>query len=220
MNPIASKWPAARLTGPRVSPELALEFIRRTDSAFTYCSTNNHVFADDFNYLLGREDRWAYDAAFREHFGFVDLNYLASHWIASSYIGGPHGPVAPSGVVRLAINFGKWPSVEGVESDLAKVAEAFPWLAFKLSLHDLCDNFEELDEIGPATHSWRLGDGKFEAIEPETLPVETPDVITHFLSSLSGGRRETTWTIDQIERMWGEQIREARRLAQAEATDQ
>lgn len=218
---ISTKWPAARLRGPDVAPELALEFIRRTDGALVGESfTNNKLFEAQLEELLGMREhqnpdadfseRWKRRQAFSEAFGYVHLEHLSSSWVASAWIGGPDGPVSPTGKVLLAKNFGKWPSVEEIESDLKIIAAEFPWLTFDLSVWG---HMEEGDD-GLPSNSWRVEAGKWEAVEPKTLSVSEPDRITSFFSSMHNPMREQTWTVTQIEKMWGDKIKEAREWAQ------
>jgi len=216
---INTKWPAARLRGPNVSIENALEFIRRTDGFLVGDGfTNDRDFEIRYKRMAGFpeeggdwSERWKWLNQFKEKFGHIDLEHLASHWVASTYIGGPDGPVSPSGKVLLANNFGKWPSTDEVEADLTKIAEAFPWLTFDLSIWG---HTEEGDE-GPPSVSWHLEGGSWSVIEPKILQVSEPDVITMFMTSFSRPGRERSWEVPQIEEMWGDQIKAAARGASA-----
>ena len=217
---IANKWPAARAIGPNVSAENALEYIRRTDTAFdspeyacndrTFCSRLAKLlrYPEDFN---GAWDGWN---AFKEEFGRVDLEHLGTRWIASSYIGGPDGLVSPLGEVRLAHNFGKWPSIEEVESDLEKVSKAFPWLAFDLWLWDSHEEGDAVRWGSDPTHAWAVGDGTWRraptagACAGKKVPQEH-DQSASLLGIAMGTRSETTFPISRIEEMWGGKIREA-----------
>jgi len=211
---ISVKWPAARLRGPDVSIENALEFIRRTDRFLVGDGfTNNHLFEASYLKLAGMgDDRysgnfdWEREDRFKAAFGHIYLTHLRSRWVASSYVGGPQGPVSPSGKVLLAVNFGKWPTEEEIEGDLTKIAEAFPWLTFDLSVWG---HREEGDD-GPPSNSWHLEAGKWEPIEPKVLQVFEPDVMSSFMANIYNPHREITWTVPQIDTLWGRQIREAR----------
>lgn len=150
MKEISNKWPAARLSGPDVSTENALEYIRRTDSCLINPEHkfNNRYFEDQLSYMIGNpyisgdlkdfQKSWAWQEKYSESFGHVELEHLGSSYVASSYIGGPNGTVSPSGKVSRANNFGKWPSVEEVEDDLNKIAESFPWLSFVFGFMGQC----------------------------------------------------------------------------------
>lgn len=218
---IFTKWPAARLIGPIVSVGNAMEFIRRTDGFLVGDGfTNNRHFRTEYEKLSGLRDGvppledfelyWNRKEKFKEAFGHVRLEHLASHWVASAYIGGPDGPVSPSGKVILVKNFGKYPSESEIEEDLTAIAENFPWLTFDLSVWG---HLEEGDE-GLPSNSWHLENGSWEVVEPKELKVSEPDVITSFIAGLGNPRREQTWDIGQIKHLWGSQIAEARAAAE------
>lgn len=214
---ISNKWPAARLSGPDVGIEQAMEYILRTDCAIEspIYICNDRRFCEEFTRLLGYDDsNWEYHNHFLAELGHVRLNHLSSNWIASPYIGGPHGPVSPFGLVRLAKNFGKWPSLEVIETDLTKVAKVFPWLSFDLWLWDSPDEGGAVRWGSDPTHAWALADGDWRRVPTEgacngkAVPAEYD--MTQVLSSIAvGSRRETTWTIDQIKHMWGDRFRQA-----------
>lgn len=224
------KWPAVRIYGPAISPEAALEIIRRTDRAFETGGRylcNDRRFEAQFEEILSfskpdphkpfDKDEYQLEMNFRRHFDFVDLQYLASHWIATSYINGPHGFVHPNGVISLAMNFGKWPSISTIEHDLATFTSAFPEVAFKVFLWDVEDGDEAIHGKEDPTHAWSVGGCAFERIDPKTvewrnLP-KTPSVAEGVLSIVGGFRRETTWTVPEIVAMWGEKIEAAKKRA-------
>lgn len=214
---ISTKWPAARLIGPDVSVENALEFIRRTEEAFAYgFFTNDRVFEAQFKRLMNLGDDWSARERFRKDFGSIDLEHLSSNWVAAAYIGGPTGPVSPSGRVSLAKNFGKYPSCEEVEADLDRIASEFPWLSFTLGVWG---HLEEGDD-GLPSDMWKLSDGKWERAEPAEMRWPHPFDISTFVSALSqGNRRETTWTIEHIDRMWGDKIRSSVEAAKRGASE-
>lgn len=218
---ISVKWPAARLLGPDVALEHALEFIRRTDAALVGNGfTNNRLFERDLNSLIGLPDdddfreRWNFQERFSQQFDHVPLEHLGSHWIASAYIGGPNGPVSPSGKVRLAKNFGKWPNVEEIEADLRNIADNFDWLIFDLSVW----GHQEEDDSGLPSHTWHLEGGSFARVEPMTIPIQEPDTLASFFAGMNNPLREQTWTIKQIDGMWGQKIREAKAQAMSAGT--
>ncbi len=238
MTDIVSKWPAARLRGRAVAPELALEYIRRTDPMLVngMAHTNDHYFNRCLAAILGmqtddalygpdfdpalRTRQWQYQEAFTKAFGHVQLQHLASSWVGSSYIGGPGGPVWPCGRVEYARNFGKWPGVEGVERDLTTVAAEFPWLEFTLSVWGHSEEGTE----GLPSHTWELVNGRWRAVPPAELPdVVEDDPVAAFMRRLTPGQRmgsgETTWTTAQIMDMWEPQITAARRAAEAEVQE-
>jgi hypothetical protein len=227
MMGISTKWPAARLRGPDVAQEQALDFIMKTDPFLVGGGfTNDRLFEAEYRRLSGLvepdyngEEKvdWSQiyqrEERFKKALGHIDLQHLASHWVANTYIGGPCGPVSPSGKVLLAINFGKWPDEDEIEDDLSKLASAFPWLTFDLSVWG---NSEEGDE-GLPSNTWHLEAGKWEAVEPKILQVSFPDVLTTFLTNFNRPGRETTWSVGQIRKMWGDPIDAARIAADVAA---
>ncbi len=225
MLELGTKWPAARISGPPVTVVQALEYIRRTDQAFMgYGFTNDREFERGLRGLLGlpeekygRDHNWrveeAYTQAFGASFEHVELNHLNSRWVASSYIGGPDGPVHPGGRVELARNFGKWPDLREIHTDLDRVAAAFPWLQLKLALWDGYSNEDEDVTAGPPTHTWHLrGDGTWAAVAPEAvvLPTTATDPVAAFMVNFNKPGRETTWTVADIKALWGKEIATAR----------
>ena len=209
MEEIHNKWCPVRLIGPNVSPDKALEFIRRTDDSFSYVGCNDRNFCDRFEALIGIDD---YEARrrFLEAFDHLALGHLASHWIASAWIHGPSGPVWPTGKVSLAKNFGKWPNIAEVESDLEIIAQNFDWLTFDLALWDT----EETTD-GDPTHRWSVQQGGWSRVEsgaPAPQWPSEPDSDTSLMAVMfkSPSARETTWPVEHIDRMWGAQIRNAR----------
>lgn len=220
---ISRKWPAARLVGPDVSQEHALDFIRRTDKALVghgFC--NNHAFEADLKKWLDLDDPFATEMrdftaayalreAYEREAGFVRLEHLASHWVSSAFIGGPHGPVSPTGRVVLAGNFGKWPSSDEVEKDLSKLAPAFPWLTFDLALW----GHEEETTEGEPSCFWHVEGGEWSRAPAHVLKVSDPDHVTTFILGLNNPMRENTWTVPAIDFMWGAEHRAA--LARAKA---
>lgn len=224
---ISNKWPAARLLGPNVEVEQALDFIWLTDYALQepgYC-TNDRQFSEELSDWLGcpsfdrphsgnrgehlsKHEEWCEKKRKRN---LVELSFLSSNWVASSYVFGPHGPVHPDGKVKLHVNFGKWPSIDEVEIDLETIAEVFPWLSFTLALWDSQDESDSVERGDEPDFAWKLHGGQFERI-PASLevfgdfPIPKESSIEEALSDLGrpfNDRRETTWTMDQIRKMWG-----------------
>lgn len=214
---IGCKWAPFLLHGPSVSTNDALEFIRRTDRALIdpKYACNDRSFERNLSVLIGVPDDWdsafRYGEAFKRAFGHVELTHLGSNWVASSYIFGPNGPVHPNGSVHKVGNFGKYPSVSEIEEDLSKLAE-FSWLSFHLYVWD---NHQEEAE-GEPDFGWRVDAGKW--TRTTDLPSETrrePDLSAALnrIAFMPAGRRECTWTVTQIEEMWGVQIANARDAA-------
>lgn len=152
----STKWPAARLYGPAVTVEQALDIILRTDSSLSSLAwmCNDTRFENHLRHMIGRRenDDWEVLEDYQKNYGHVRLEYMASHWVASSYIFGPHGPVHPDGTLGFAINFGKYPTVEEVESDLKAMSAAFPYLDFHLFLWDQGGEHNDVtNELPPTT---------------------------------------------------------------------
>lgn len=197
---ITNKWPRVVLIGPRVSETRALQYIARTDCTLRWpgYAGNDHAFRERVCELLG------YKAASEEQLAemrHVSLGHLQSDWIACSYIHGPHGPVHPNGTVHMEKNFGKWPSVEEIEGELATVAREFPWLEFNLYLWD---NPEE-ERRGDPDISWRLVSGTWWrahrpiVLEP-SLPA-APGIDAAVMRIMSGNKREQAFSLEGVERL-------------------
>ena len=134
------KWPQMRVTGIPVTPERAKEIIRRTDQFFSYPSYagNDKDWRDCVCRVLripleGDDDKnWATRHkeldAWKKKWGYLETAYVRNDWIASSFAGGPHGWCSPEGVIGFIHNVGKWPRVEDLLKDWAKLAKAFPFL--------------------------------------------------------------------------------------------
>ena len=219
MREISKKWPAARLLGPDVSVERALDFIWRTDYALQnpgFCC-NDKKFERDLAEWLELPDfvgAWEDRRLLFEKRGQVHLDHLGSHWVASAYIFGPNGPVHPNGEVRLHKNFGKWPNVEEVENELDILVAEFPWLVFDLAIWDSDDGVKAISSGAHPDLAWRLADGKWERLdEPtvesvfqdRTIPMDRP-IEQVARDMVTGWRRETTWTIGELKRMWNDRL--------------
>lgn len=218
---IHKKWPHIRLYGPAIELDRALEIILRTDRSLARLEwmCNDRGFENSLRAMIGydqnRDDRWDIIEAYKANYRHVELQYLASHWVADTYIFGAHGPIKPTGEVRYAYTFGKWPSVEEIEADLATFAEAFLDLEFQLFLWDT-DEGPDIAARMPPTHGWYVRAGLIgrhvnpaSAIDWTQVP-KGPNFETGYLT-----RSETTWTVSQIESMWGYQLKSA--MADAKA---
>ncbi len=153
------KWPQMLTTGVPIAPDQAIEIIRRTDAFFSYQGGNDRNFRRAFTTALripvldmegsmelreklGQEDyfkllqqSYADMAAWHERWGFIsDIEYIRPHWVASAFIGGPHGFVHPDGKIGYVDNIGKWPAAEEVDRDWRIIAAAFPFLDIGVSL--------------------------------------------------------------------------------------
>lgn len=130
------KWPQMRVAGRSVSPERALEIIRRTDNFFKYPSGNNKVwikFVYDtvgipyINYDMD-EDWYSCDKkirAFHERWNYVSTEYVINDWISCAFIYGPHGWIHPDGNIYFSDNVGKWPSSQELIDEWKIIATNF-----------------------------------------------------------------------------------------------
>lgn len=198
------KWPAMIVRGVPVTVEQAREIIRRTDTAFQIGISGNDrafnqrvaeimdlprgsVWCSDEN--LTHEDYAALDA-WRERWGVVYSEYITNRWIASTYVGGPHGWCHPDGTLRFDTNVGKWPSVEALLDEWTRVAEAFPFLDLTATLMsgEYCD-----DNIVPLV-TIRVREGR--------ATLEGPQPVTERATDLPEGALETLF-LDQPGRECG-----------------
>lgn len=137
---ISVKWPAFLVQGTSVTEVQAVEILFRTSSA-RLC-LNDRKFESFYYDLLGFPDQESLDmAVINAHYeharalGFLELGYLANSQIASSWIGGPNGWMNWDGQIHCSNkNIGKWPSVQEVSEDWAKIAKAFPFLDLRCQL--------------------------------------------------------------------------------------
>lgn len=74
---------------------------------------------------------------FRSELGVLTIEYLHNAWIASSWIGGPHGWCDWSGKIGCDnYNIGKWPNALHVLQEWQRIAAAFPFLNLDCQLLD------------------------------------------------------------------------------------
>lgn len=218
---IGCKWAPYLIYGPSVQVADALEFIRRTDRALIHpdFACNARRFCNQLKTLInapgdnGRET-WEWISRFEKAFGCVELEHFQSSWVASSWIGGPSGPVSPAGKVHKVANFGKWPSVSEIEADLDKLRE-FTWLTMSVYVWDSSQE----EAVGDPDFGWKLANGAWE--RTTDLPTEERregDLISmvRAIAFMPSEARECTWSIDQIRDMWGAQIEAARESASAD----
>lgn len=224
---INSKWPPVRVTGPKVTEAQALDYILRTDANLVSAeyACNDRAFCSELDAYIGNPfkdamdaRRWEWKEVHARALGHLRLDHFGSNWVASSYIGGPNGLVSPQGDVRIAKNFGKWPSVAQIEDDLTVLAKAFPWLACSVWLWDNPD--EEIPWGSDPTHAWDVGAGAWARVAtngatkgktmPEGLNVEAAALRIALMRSSD---RETSWRMGDINRLFGLQIERARDAA-------
>jgi hypothetical protein len=164
------------VTGRAVSPERALEVIRRTDNFFGWTPRgNNREFIKDVQRLTGvpdvlelaktiplhealeRKQKW------NEKWGLVETSFVRNDWVSSNFIWGPHGWMHPDGTIEFHDNVGKWPSVEEIFDDWAKIAEAFPDLEIEATV---MSEEEVADVEKEPVASFLVGGGKVELVDP------------------------------------------------------
>ena len=216
---ITTKWPAVRIIGKSVSVKKALDFIWKTDYALQNPkhACNDREFCDELEKWLGfttyesKDYRSLYkkrNNIIRHRGQLYELEHFSSHWVASSYINGPHGLVSPQGEISLCRNFGKWPTIGQIENELIILTNNFSWLSFTMGLWDPSYDEDELDivESGQAPNfMWKVNKGKFERIINPSLKYfngkPLPRIDWNYLN-----RRETTWSMEEIRRMWGNRL--------------
>jgi hypothetical protein len=149
-NVALPKWPQMLVLGKPIGEALALEIIRRTDTFFTHgYDGNDHQWNDAVREAVGYpkepENRHELPPGWiREHFekveewtekwGCIPTEYVHNSWISCAFIHGPHGWCHPDGTISYCDNVGKWPDVEAIAGDWAKIAEAFPMLEIDIAL--------------------------------------------------------------------------------------
>lgn len=168
------KWPQMIVTGPRISENLALEVIRRTDLWFMSGGGCNDRDGDrrlvqrfrmphyqdyaerppegfDWCAHWDRGERW------KKAWGAIETGYVHNNWIGSSF--GPHGWCHPDGQLYYIDNVGKWPSIEEIRADWQTLASAFPFLTLTVTLmsdESCVDNTRPVVAMGVADGQVRL----------------------------------------------------------------
>lgn len=193
------KWPQMKVTGVSISPEQALEIIRRTDRFFVCQSGNNRSFIKqaqqilripqydwqnegDFNAFCAEQEAW------EKKWGVISLNYAYNDWISSAFVYGPNGWCHPDGTIDYGFNIGKWPTIEEVLEDWTTIAKEFPFLNVGVSLMD-----SEYCEDNPVpVVSFAIKDGQVTVCDPKETdvhadhtpnqPVDDSSFLVHILN--------------------------------------
>lgn len=185
LNAGLPKWPMHLVYGQPVSPEQAIEVIRRTDRFFQNgWGGNNRQWNRAVKNLLGipdtdrnyeepertHEQRMSVYEQFQEwteKWGVIHTEYIANWWISSAYIGGPHGWMHPSGLIWFNHNVGKWPSASNIYDEWKTLAEAFPFIKLDASLW----SGEYVEDEITCVVGYKIRDGKVEVVagSDETL---------------------------------------------------
>ena len=180
------KWPQMIVTGKRVTVDQAKEIIFRTDSflsdASDYSGGNARNFNRNYRTKAGldllsverkypeghtyRDVDWEKQETLREALEFIHTEYVTNNWGSCAFIFGPHGWCHPDGTILYVDNIGKWPELESVYDDWAKIAEAFPFLDLNVTLM----NKESCEDDGIPVINFRVANGKV-IIEPPDLSV-------------------------------------------------
>lgn len=197
---ITTKWPGLIVVGSDISKELALEINIRT--AHFPLSTNDHQYnVKLMSYILKRPipySEWGsyYDLSeeISKIVKSINVHYFRNEWLASCYIGGPHGWCNPNGkLFSNNYNIGKWPSNEDVESELKLIAETWKQLQFTVQLLNneyCCDDGELI-----VTDQYEIDNGKVSKVEPSSRK-DNVEVVTNDYSIFSHG--ETFLTLNDV----------------------
>lgn len=216
------KWPALAVVGSPVTREQAMEIIIRTDSL--YFSSNDHAFNSELNSLLfdievpsnsydsvsdsiaaklgiKREGNWAqideYKQPFLDALKPLYLNYLQNNWIASSWIGGPHGWCNWNGDIGCRnYNIGKWPSIEDVYNEWKAIAKAFPFLDLKCQL--MSHEAGPEDGIDKPVIEFRISDGLVRMVKPSAPIAPTAFGSADMIARFSNPFAERGCTIEMF----------------------
>lgn len=207
------KWPQCRIWGKTISEEQALEIIRRTDKFFERpeYAGNDRDFRKEAMKIIrypemkegaSYQEFYKREEEFKKRWGVICTEYIINDWLASSYIGGPHGWCHPDGTIAYRDNIGKWPEPEEVYKDLNTIAQNFPFLDFYCCIM----NGEKDEDPDKCKLSFHVQDGEVEILKPlplkDTLPaLEIPDY--GFFGFLT--RSEHEIGLDQL-RKWAEEV--------------
>lgn len=166
------KWPQMYVTGVSVTPEQALEVIRRTDSFFDGYDGNNRLLNKTVKRILNFPDLENFDTLEYHHYlekkenwekkwGCIPLYYISNSWISTSFFFGANGWIHPNGKIGFETNIGKYPSVREVLKEWKLVAKEFPFLELGITLMDgeCCEDNKPIVSI-------RVKDGKATLIDP------------------------------------------------------
>lgn len=217
----------------KISPELAAEIIRRTDSFYGefYCG-NNHKFNRSLYKLSGVPADWEelekdhsccdmsirdiigkdfsekFDNVekWRKSWGCLELSWVWNQWISSCYIGGPHGWISPNGEVGGLMSIGKYPNTDEITEDLIKIAKEWPILEFTAYEVDQ-------DDIEYVYARWEVKDGKAELVkrdykDPKVqysgIQADPETYRKHFEDGIHD--YECWWTLDELKELWKDRI--------------
>ncbi len=116
----------------------------------------------------GVSSDWDIGQLWANEMGYISTSYVKNDWLASAYIGGPHGWMSPAGNVHHdGHNWGKWPSVEEIVEDWKKLLEAFPYIETVTTLY----SGEQCEDHSVPVCTITVGKGQ--------VVVHTPDLTMH-----------------------------------------
>lgn len=197
------KWPACIVIGDSVTMDQAAEIILRTSGL--YFSSNDKSWDRQCYELIGAtyddDDSWhpsfaSTDQA-REKLGILDLSYMHTDRIASSYMGGPNGWINWNGHIHQTNkNIGKWPDHEDVLEDWKIIAATFPYLNLKCQLFDgeYCE-----DDIKPVVE-YQIHHGQVISLLPTEEMIVTQECDMSIEERFSNPFAERGCTLHQLER--------------------
>lgn len=184
---ISSKWPMLIVKGNKVTEDQALDIIFRTNNYYIYGNDRNfreqmlrHIYEDisgskyqevDKSKKVDHVTRHYYQStvvgAIEHKLNVINLEYLNNSRIDTPYIFGRHGWCDWNGNIQCAnYNIGKWPQIEEVNDDLLKIAQAFPYLTFKMQLTS-CESSEIEDNDFEITAEFEVSNGTVKSYYPE-----------------------------------------------------
>ena len=210
------KWPALIVVGKPVTEQQAMVINVMTDR-FSFCSNDREFEKQIHKLIYDVDESWSdlSDALKAKHkirdfhevwdlkekiankYGALELNDMSNTRIVSSWIGGPHGWCNWDGTIGSNnYNIGKYPSVQDVYEDCAKIAEAFPFLEMKVQL---LDQESGSDEPSTAVIEYALKDGKVNMYEPAEALATTAFGSDDMYKRFSNPYAERGCTIEKLE---------------------
>lgn len=203
------KWPRLVVTGRPVTPEQADNILIRT-ADIHYLDCNDK----EWNRTVGRivfGDEDALDRSglpwFKEvrerarQLQVLNLEYLHTYRISSSWMGGPRGWCDWDGRIGCAAySIGKGPGLDEVGAEWSEIAAAFPCL-------DLTAQLMSDEGEGELCAQWRIKDGRAQAEEigeplvtAEEVHAAGRAVFDTFIDTLAGGQNERGVTAERLQR--------------------
>ena len=234
---IEIKWPQMLTTGEQVTEEQAFEIIRRTDTFITDPNGgfgNNEQLVSRMRQMLGLQSYidleaewhrrnvhknlqgngssyWTSGWDLREvisgSLGNIPTSYIHNTWASSSYIGGPGGWCHPDGVINFSMQVGKWPTLDEVVGDWARMLDAFPFIKVNVSMYDDEEKYgtNSVKGVPKATSNLIVGDGEIKFVDSDSSlhnsnhsNVESD--IDKFHKNINNPYRELGLTFEWLER--------------------